>query len=83
MELYATVVYVVSSELLKTLGVQDDIQAKMENAEVLTFAVVAAKFFHSNYVKTRYFCKRLGLFPAILSNSRQELFRLCSEFRKK
>ncbi len=35
MELYATVVYVVSSELLKILGVQDDIQAKMENAEVM------------------------------------------------
>ncbi len=33
----------VSSELLKILGVQDDTQAKMENAEVMTFAVVAAK----------------------------------------
>ncbi len=30
MELYATVVYVVSSELLKILGVQDDTQAKMQ-----------------------------------------------------
>ncbi len=60
MELYATVVYVVSSELLKILGVQDDPQAKMENAEVMTFAVVAAKFFHSNYVKTRYLGSNQG-----------------------
>lgn len=70
MEIYATSVYVVSAEILKVLEVQDDPQAKMENAEVMTFAVVAAKFFHSNYVKARYFCRRLGLFPTILSNSR-------------
>jgi Transposase DDE domain len=42
----------------------------MSNAEVITFAIVTAKFFSGNYRFARYFCKKLGLFPEILSNSR-------------
>jgi hypothetical protein len=42
----------------------------MSNAEVMTFAIIAAKYFSSNFKMNRYFCKKLHLFPRILSNSR-------------
>lgn len=70
MQTYAIVVYVISDEILKLLGIQDEQQAKMANAEVMAFAILAAKYFHGNYKMARYICKNLCLFPRILSNSR-------------
>jgi hypothetical protein len=70
MEIYATTVYVISDEVLHILGVKDDPQSKMSNSEVITFAILAAKFFSINYKMCRYFCKKLRLFPTILSISR-------------
>ena len=70
MQTYAVVVYVISDEILKLLGCKDEQQAKMSNAKVMTFAILAAKHFHSNYKMARYICKNLRLFPTILSNSR-------------
>lgn len=70
MEMYTTAVYVIVDEVLRILNVNDDPQSRMSNAEVITFAIVTAKFFSGNYQFARYFCKKLGLFPEILSNSR-------------
>ena len=70
MEIYATTVYVIVDEVLRILNVNDDPQAKMSNSEVITFAIVTAKFYSGNYRFASYFSKRLGLFPDILSNSR-------------
>lgn len=70
MEMYATTVYVIADEVLRILNVKDDPQSKMSNAEVITFAIVSAKFFSGNHKLTRYLCKQLGLFSEILSNSR-------------
>lgn len=70
MENYATTIYVISDEVLSILGHQDDPQSQMSNAEVITFAIVTAKYFYSNYKMARYLCKKLNLFPKILSNSR-------------
>ena len=70
MESYATIVYVISDEVLRILNVKDDPQSKMSNAEVMAFAIVTAKFFSGNYKMARYLCKKLKLFPTILSNSR-------------
>ena len=70
MENYATIVYVISDEVLRTLNVKDDPQSKMSNAEVITFAILTAKFFSGNFKMARYLCKKLKLFPRILSNSR-------------
>jgi hypothetical protein len=42
----------------------------MSNAEVITFAIVSAKFFSANYKIARYMCKKIQLFQNILSNSR-------------
>jgi hypothetical protein len=70
MEMYATIVYVISEEVLRILELEDDSQSKMTNAEVIPFAILTAKFFSGNYKMARYLCKKLGLFPDILSNSR-------------
>ncbi len=42
----------------------------MTNSEVITFAIVTAKFFAGNYKMARYSCLKMGLFPKLLSNSR-------------
>lgn len=68
--MYATSVYVISDEVLRLLDFIDDPQSRMSNAEIMTFAIVTAKFFSGNYKMSRYMCKKLGLFPNILSNSR-------------
>lgn len=70
MEMYATVVYVIADEVLRLFKVEDDPQSKMSNAEVITFAILTAKYFGGNYKFARYLCKKLGLFPEILSDSR-------------
>lgn len=70
MEYYAATIYVISDEVLSILGHQDDPQSQMSTAEVITFAIVSAKYFYSNHKMARYLCKKLNLFPKILSNSR-------------
>ncbi len=54
MEMYATIVYVITDEVLRILNVIDDPQSKMSNAEVITFAIITAKFFSGNYKMARY-----------------------------
>lgn len=49
MEMYATIVYVISDDLMRILKVKDDSQSKMSNAEVITFAILTAKFFSGNF----------------------------------
>ena len=70
METYAITVYVLTEEVLRILGNHDDPQSIMSNAEVMTFAVITAKFFSGNYKMARYLCKKLRLFSQILSSSR-------------
>ena len=52
METYATTVYVISEEILKILGVIDHSQSSMTNAEIMTFAILSAKYFASNHKTT-------------------------------
>lgn len=70
MEIFAITTYILTEEVLKILKFQDDYQSLMSNAEVITFALFAAKFFSGNFKMARYMCYRLRLFPKILSNSR-------------
>ena len=51
METFAITIDVIAEEVLRILRVQDDPQASMSNAEVITFAIVTAKFFSGNYAK--------------------------------
>lgn len=63
-------IYCICDEVLKTLGIRDDIQCKMSTAEVMTFAVLAATHYKGNYYFTRLACRSLRYFPRILSLSR-------------
>jgi hypothetical protein len=45
MELFATVVYVISDEVTRILCLKEDHQSQMSDSEVITFAILAAKFF--------------------------------------
>lgn len=45
MDMYATTVYVITDEVLHALGIDDDLQSQMSNAEVMTFSIITAKFF--------------------------------------
>ncbi len=49
METYVTTVYVIADEIIRILKIQDDPQSKMSTSEVITFAIVTAKFFAGNY----------------------------------
>jgi hypothetical protein len=70
MDTFATTVYVITEEVLRILNVQDNHQSIMSNSEVITFAIVTAKFFSGNCKMARYMCHRTHLFQKILSNSR-------------
>ena len=70
MDGYVVAVYVVCDDLLKVIGVGDDPQAIMSNAEVMAFAIIAAKLFSGHHKRARWACKQLRYFPKILSNSR-------------
>lgn len=70
MDTFATTVYVITEEVLRILNVQDNHQSIMSNAEIITFAIVTAKFFSGNCKMARYMCQRIHLFQKILSNSR-------------
>ena len=80
METYAITVYVISEEILRILGVTDNAQSVMSNAEIMTFAILSARYFTSNHKLTRYICKRLRLFKVILSNSRMNGIRYSNWF---
>ena len=68
--MFALIVYVVSDEVLRILGVEDDPQSNMSNAEVVAFAILSARFFSGNFKVARFVCYQLKLFPNIVSNSR-------------
>jgi Transposase DDE domain len=70
MDTQIIVIYVVCEEILKALEIPDDPQAKMTQAEVMTFAIIAAKLFGGNHQHTRWMCLRLNYFSKILSASR-------------
>jgi Transposase DDE domain len=70
MDGYAVTVYVVCDDILRLIGVSDNHQAVMSNAEVMAFTIIAAKLFSGHHRRARWVCKQLGYFPEILSNSR-------------
>jgi hypothetical protein len=57
MDLQIIVIYFFSDELLKAFRIQDDSQVKMTNAEVIAFALTAARFFNGNQRRTASFLR--------------------------
>jgi hypothetical protein len=70
METFIITAYVIADEVIRVLKIQDDLQSKMSNAEIITFAIFSAKFFSGNFKMARYCCQKMNLFPKLLSNSR-------------
>jgi hypothetical protein len=57
---YIVTTFVVIDDLLKALGYQDDRRAQSSAAEVLTVAVVAAKYLHNHHERTLNVLHQLG-----------------------
>jgi len=70
MPLQITTIYCLCADFLIAIGYEDDPQAQMSTAEVMTTVLVAAAFFTGNQELSRRFLKAHGYFPAMLSKSR-------------
>ena len=69
METKLIVTYVVCDDVIKSLGIKDDSQAKMNTAEVMTTAIIAAAEYSGNFEKARTTLKNNGAIPDMLSKS--------------
>src|SRR3954449_3845944 len=57
---YIVMAYLVIDDLLKAYGYQDDCRAQGSAAEILTVAVVAAKYLQNHHERTLYILNQLG-----------------------
>lgn len=69
METKLIVTYVVCDDVVKSLGIKEDVQAKMNTAEVMTTAIIAAAEYSGNFEKARIALKNSGAIPDMLSKS--------------
>ena len=63
-------IYSLVDDLLKAIGHQEDHRRRILDAEVLTTALVAARFFGGNHQQSRDYLDEHGLIPQMLSKSR-------------
>jgi hypothetical protein len=70
MQTEITTIYVVCDDFLKALNYRDDSQAGLTRAEVMTTALVSARFFKNCLEHARAFLKEAGYMPNMLSQSR-------------
>lgn len=69
METKLIVTYVVCDDVIKSLGIKEDVQVKMNTAEVMTTAIIAAAEYSGNFEKARAALKENGAIPDMLSKS--------------
>jgi len=67
---HAIAIFCICDEIVKSFNLSDDSQYKMTTAEVMTFALLSALYYHANYRLARLVCMTLSYFPEILSHSR-------------
>lgn len=65
-----TFIYCICADLLDSLGIDDDPQCKMNSAEIMTVAIVAALFFGGNFSRSRLMLKSHKYIQNMLSESR-------------
>jgi hypothetical protein len=70
METEIITMYVLCDDLLKATDIREDSQVKMNNAEVMTVVLTAARFFCGHFENARAFLKEHGYIPDMLSESR-------------
>lgn len=63
-------VFCICDDFLKHISYKDDNQSIMTNSEVMTFAIIAARYFSGNHSLTRLFLLEHGYMHHILSKSR-------------
>ena len=63
-------IYAITDDLLKAMGHKEDGRVVMSDAEVMTTALVAAKFFGGNHRSACSYLKEHGFMPKMLSTSR-------------
>lgn len=75
--------YVIIDDLMRSLNHRSHCLAKVTDAEVLTVAVVAARYFHNNHERALWIMSRLGYLSGRLSTSRfnRRLHALCDWLR--
>jgi IS5 family transposase len=61
--LYIVTVYVVLADSLPQIGYQDDVRCQVTAAEVLTVAVIAARYFQNHYERALYIMVERGDIP--------------------
>lgn len=70
MELEIIAIYCWCELILNQLNIKNDCRTEMSNAEILTTAIVAARFFSGNFQNARNFLHEHGYVPKMLSKSR-------------
>ena len=83
MDLTIVAVYTICDDLLISLGHHEHPLAKMSDAEVMTTALIAARYFGGNQQTACAALKTLGYIPNMLGHSRynRRLHRLCGLFQ--
>jgi len=62
---YIVTAYCVITDMLKAYGYQDDVRATVSAAEILTVAVVAAKYFQNHHERALYVLVKVGDIPRL------------------
>jgi len=62
-------IYCICDEAVSFLGIQDDVQCKMNTSEIMAFAITSALIYGCNYKKSRLVCTNFKFFKKILSHS--------------
>ena len=63
-------IYVFIDDIMIEIGHKESISRKTSDFEVITVALIAAKYFHDNIVHAISFVKSTQLIPGMLSKSR-------------
>src|SRR5579883_162272 len=63
-------IYANTDDLLKAIGHHEDCRVQLSDAEVLTTALVAARFFSGNQQLAQHYLKEHGFMPQMLDKSR-------------
>ena len=63
-------IYYICDQVVRTFGSTKDSIAKMNDAEVMTFALISALYYKADYRCTRFVAMSLRYFSTILSHSR-------------
>ena len=78
---YIVTGYVLIDDLLKLMDYVDDRRASMSAAEIITVAVVAAKYFHNHHERALSLMQRLGYIPKFsISRFNRRLHDLLTTF---